>query len=64
MVKVNDRVYHVYNMGIKGLVEHVETEAAQIYLTAGPAQGRIVAHVRTSDGKIIKVPVGDLMRDD
>jgi hypothetical protein len=64
MVKINDRVYHVYNMGMKGVVERIEVEGAQVYLAAGPAQGRLVAHVRTDDGKVVRMPVSDLMRDD
>ena len=64
MVKVNDRVYHVYNMGMKGVVEGIEQEQSQTYLAAGPSQQRIIAVIRLNDGKIARVPVGDLMRDD
>ncbi len=64
MVKVNDRVYHVYNMGMKGVVEGIEQEQSQTYLASGPSQKRIVAVIKLDDGKIARVPVGDLMRDD
>jgi hypothetical protein len=51
-------------MALKGTVERIEVESAQVYLAAGPAQGRLVAHVRTDDGKVVRMPVSDLMRDD
>lgn len=64
MVKVNDRIYHVYNMGLKGVVVGIEQEQSQTYLAAGPSQQRIVAVIKLDDGKIARVQVGDLMRDD
>ena len=64
MIKVNDRVYHVYNMGLKGVVVGIEQEQSQTYLAAGPSQQRIVAVIKLDDGKIARVQVGDLMRDD
>ena len=64
MIKVNDRVYHVYNMGMKGVVEGIEQEQSQTYLASGPAQRQLVAVIKLADGKIARVPVGDLMRDD
>ena len=64
MVKVNDRVYHVYNMGLRGVVTRLEQEQTQTHLAAGPAQARLVAIVATADGKAVRIPVADLMRDD
>lgn len=64
MVKVNDRVYHVFNMGLKGTVERVEHEAAKTWLAAGPAHGQVFAFVRLADGKVVRLPAADLMRDD
>jgi hypothetical protein len=64
MVKVNDRVYHVHNMGLKGMVEQIQVEASQMWMVSGPTHGRTYAYVRLADGKVVKLPVEDLMRDD
>lgn len=64
MVKVNDRVYHVHNMGLKGTVERVQVEASQVWMVSGPTHGKTFAYVRLQDGNLVKLPVEDLMRDD
>ena len=64
MIKQNDKVYHVYNMSLKGVVEWVQQEASQVYMSAGPTQPRLFAYVRTADNKSVRIPVEELMRDD
>lgn len=64
MIKVNDRVYHVYNMGLKGVVERVQQEASQTWMSAGPSHGKMIAYVKLPDQRTIRVPVEELMRDD
>ena len=64
MVKVNDKVYHVHNMGLRGTVEKIEVEASQMWMVSGPTHGVTYAYVRMQDGKIARLPVQDLMRDD
>jgi hypothetical protein len=64
MIKVNDRVYHVYNMSLKGVVERIQQETAQTWLAEGPAHGKMFAYVRLRDDRVIRLPTEDLMRDD
>jgi hypothetical protein len=64
MVKVNDRVYHTYNMGLKGVVVGVEQEKANTWMVGGAASHRLVAVVKTADGTLVRIPATDLMRDD
>lgn len=64
MIKVNDRVYHVYNMSLKGVVERIQQEAAQTWMSAGPSHGKMFAYVRLGDERVVKIPTEELMRDD
>ena len=64
MVKVNDRVYHVYNMSLRGVVERIQQEASQTWMAGGPSHGKMYAYVRTPDERIVRLPTEELMRDD
>ena len=64
MIKVNDKVYHVHDMGMRGVVERVQHEAAQTWMAAGPAHGKVYAFVRLSDDRVVRIAAQDLMRDD
>jgi hypothetical protein len=65
MVKVNDKVYHVYNISRAGTVVEIKQGPSRTYMSAGPSQGQLLASVRLADGRIVPdIPVGDLMRND
>jgi hypothetical protein len=64
MIKVNDKVYHVYNMSLRGTVERVQHESAQTWMAVGPAHGKVYAYVRLLDERVIRIAAEELMRDD
>ena len=64
MVKVNDKVYHVYNLSLRGVVVGIQQEKARAGMVGGASQGKIVANVQLSDGKVVSVAAEDLMRED
>lgn len=64
MVKVNDKVYHVYNLALKGVVVGIQQEKARAWMVGGASQGKIVANIQLQDGRVVSVPAEDLMRED
>lgn len=64
MIKVNDRVYHVYDMGLRGVVVGVVQERAKAWMVGGSSQGRMIANIQKQSGEVVSVPVADLMRED
>jgi hypothetical protein len=64
MVKVNDKVYHVYNLSLKGVVVGIQQEKARAWMVGGASQGKFVANVQMQDGRVVSVPAEDLMRED
>lgn len=63
MVKVNDKVFHAHNMSLRGTVVGIEQEKSQIWMVGGATQPRIIALVQLQDGRVLKLPAADLMRD-
>jgi hypothetical protein len=64
MVKLNDKVYHVYDLGMRGIVVGVTQEKAKHWLVGGASEGRLIAQIRREDGSVVAVPAADLMRED
>jgi hypothetical protein len=63
MFRVNDRVYHVFNMGKVGTVMDLRFIETGMHLTGGTAQQKMVLDVRMSDGTIVTIPADEAMKD-
>jgi hypothetical protein len=63
MVKLNDRVYPVFNMSQVGTVVDLTFRATDMHLVGGAAQQRMYATIRLDkDGSTIQVPADETMR--
>jgi len=64
MFRVNDKVYHVFNMGKVGTVTDIAFVETGMHLTGGTAQQRMILVVTLPDGKVINVPADEAMKAD
>ena len=66
MIKVGDKVYHVYNGNIRGTVKELREVKTQVQIETGSASKSLVAIVEYVNEKqqkaAIQIPIGDLMR--
>jgi NADH:ubiquinone oxidoreductase subunit B-like Fe-S oxidoreductase len=63
MVKINDRVYPVFNMNQVGTVVDVNFRQTDMHLIGGTAQTRMYAIIKLDkDGTLIEVPADETMR--
>ena len=63
MFRVNDRVYHVFNMGKVGTVVNLRFVETGMHLTGGTAQQKLVLDVQMSDGTVVPIPADEAMKD-
>lgn len=65
MIKVGDKVYHVYNGKIKGVVRELRQVKSNYHLQTGSSSGSMMALLEVSgQAQLVPALVGDLMRDD
>lgn len=64
MFRVNDKVYHVFNMGKVGTVTDIRFLETGMHLTGGTAQQRMVLIVTLPDGTMMNVPADEAMKAD
>lgn len=65
MVKVGDKVFHVYNGKLKGIVRELRRTKSNYHLDAGSSSESLVALIEVAGAnELVPVPIGDLMRDD
>jgi len=65
LIKVGDKVYHVYNGNIKGIVRELHATKSHYHLGAGSASGTVYALLEVKgSSQLVRAPLGDLMRDD
>ena len=65
MVKVGDKVYHVYNGKLKGIVRELRRTKSSYHLDAGSSSESLVALIEVAGiNDLVPAAVGDLMRDD
>jgi len=66
MIKVGDKVYHVYNGKIRGVVKELREAKTKVQIETGSASKSLIAIVECINENrvvsIIPIPVGDLMR--
>ncbi len=63
MVKLNDKVYPVFNMNQVGTVVDLLFQSVDTHMVGGSMQQRLWAIVKLdADNQLIKVPAEDLMR--
>lgn len=63
MIKINDRVYPVFNMRQTGRVVEVRFVPTGMHLIGGTAQQRMYVIIRLdSDGSLVEVPADETMR--
>lgn len=63
MFRVNDRVYHVFNMGKVGTVVDLRFVETGMHLAGGTAQQKLVLDVQMKDGTIVSIPADEAMKD-
>jgi len=65
LIKVGDKVYHVYNGKIRGIVRELHVAKSNYHLGAGSSSGSMYALLEVKGNpQLVSAPVGDLMRDD
>ena len=63
MVKINDRVYPVFNMSQVGTVVDVNFRQTDMHLIGGTAQTRMYVIIKLDkDGSLIEAPADETMR--
>jgi hypothetical protein len=63
LVKLNDKVYPVFNMNQVGTVVDLLFQSVDTHMVGGSMQQRLWAIVKLdADNQLIKVPAEDLMR--
>lgn len=63
MFKVNDRIYHVFNMRDVGEIQDMKFIDTGMHLVGGSAGKRLILIVRMSDGRIVEIPADEAMKD-
>jgi hypothetical protein len=62
MFRVNDSVYHVFNMGKVGRVTGIVFAETGMHLTGGTAQQKMVLVVEMPDGRVVHIPADEAMK--
>jgi hypothetical protein len=64
MFRINDRVYHVFNMGKVGTVTDIAFAETGMHLVGGTAQQKMFLVVTMPDGRIARIPADEAMKAD
>ena len=63
MFRVNDLVYHVFNMGQVGVVRDMKFIDTGMHLSGGTAGKRLVLEVQMKDGRMVDIPADEAMKE-
>jgi hypothetical protein len=65
MIKINDKVHPVFNMGQVGRVVEVRFAPTGMHMIGGTAQQRMYVTIKLDkDGSLVEVPADETMRCD
>ena len=63
MFRINDRVYHVFNMGNVGTIVNLRLVETGLHIGGGTAMQRMMLEVKMKDGRVIEIPADEAMKE-
>lgn len=63
MFRINDRVYHVFNMGNVGTIVNLRLVETGLHIAGGTAMQRMMLEVKMKDGRVVEIPADEAMKE-